>query len=40
MYNGDHEYNNMNIMANMILKYSWLKFIGMPLFIVYVDTHK
>jgi len=40
IYNSDYKYNNMNVIVSKMLKYSWLKFIGMPLFTVCVVTHK
>ena len=34
MHNSSYKYNNMDIMASMMLTYSWLKFIDMLLFVV------
>jgi hypothetical protein len=41
-YNSGCKYNknNMDIMASMMLTYTWLKFIGIPLFTMYVDIYK
>lgn len=38
IYNSVYKYNNMDIMASMILTYSWLDFIDMPLFAMFVVT--
>ena len=36
--NSGYKYNNMDIMASTILTYSWLDFIDMPLFTMFVVT--
>ena len=38
IYNTGYKYNNMDVVASMILKYSWLHFIDMPLFAMFVVT--
>ena len=38
IYNTGYKYNNIDIMASMILKYSWLDLIDMSLFAMFVVT--
>jgi hypothetical protein len=38
IYNSSYKYNNMDIIASMMLTYSWLKFTDMLLFTMCVLT--
>jgi hypothetical protein len=35
--NGSYKYNNLDTVDNLILTYSWIKFVDMPLFMLYVE---
>jgi hypothetical protein len=43
-YTSSYKYNNMDVMASMMLKYSWLKFVDMSSFticavVMYADIY-